>query len=71
MFEAAELGHTVTPQRYDSLLPRLRARLLEAHLALRGQKFPVIVIVSGADGAGKGELVQRLSKDPRGKPRGI
>jgi len=68
MFEAAELGHTVTPQRYDSLLPRLRARLLDAHLALRSQKFPVIVIVSGADGAGKGELVQRLNEwlDPRG-----
>lgn len=68
MFEAAELGHTVAPQRYDSLLPRLRARLLEAHLALRAQKFPVIVIVSGADGAGKGELVQRLNEwlDPRG-----
>ena len=68
MFEAAELGHTVAPARYDSLLPRLRARLLDAHLALRSQKFPVIVIVSGADGAGKGELVQRLNEwlDPRG-----
>ena len=68
MFEAAELGHAVSPQRYDTLLPRLRARLLDAHLALRSQKFPVIVIVSGADGAGKGELVQRLNEwlDPRG-----
>ena len=68
MFEAAEVGHTVTPQRYNTLLPRLRTRLLNAHLALRSQKFPVIVIVSGADGAGKGELVQRLNEwlDPRG-----
>jgi polyphosphate:AMP phosphotransferase len=68
MFEAAELGHTVTPQRYNTRLPRLRTRLLNAHLALRSQKFPVIVIVSGADGAGKGELVQRLNEwlDPRG-----
>ena len=68
MFEAAEIGHTTTPQRYNTLLPRLRTRLLEAHLALRGQKFPVILIISGADGAGKGELVQRLNEwlDPRG-----
>ena len=68
MFEAAELGHVVAPQRYDRVLPRLRARLLDLHLALRSQKFPVIVIVSGADGAGKGELVQRLNEwlDPRG-----
>ncbi len=68
MFEAAELGHTAPPSRYDALLPRLRARLLNAHLELRSQKFPVIVIISGADGAGKGELVQRLNEwlDPRG-----
>ena len=68
MFEAAELGHTLSPSRYDARLPDLRARLLSAHLALRDRKFPVIVIVSGADGAGKGELVHCLNEwlDPRG-----
>ncbi len=68
MLATSELGHTVTPQRYAARLPRLRARLLNAHFALRTRKFPVIVIVSGADGAGKGELVQRLNEwlDPRG-----
>lgn len=68
MFESAELGHTVTAARYTTEIPKLRARLLDAHLALRGQKFPVIVIVSGADGAGKGELVHRFNEwlDPRG-----
>ena len=68
MFENAELGHTIAPPRYDAELPKLRARLLEAHFALRDRKFPVIVIVSGADGAGKGELVHRLNEwlDPRG-----
>jgi polyphosphate kinase 2 (PPK2 family) len=68
MFQAAELGHQITPSRYDARLPDLRVRLLDAHLALRSQKFPVIVIVAGADGAGKGELVQRLNEwlDPRG-----
>ena len=68
MFEAAELGHTLSPSRFDARLPDLRARLLSAHLALRSRKFPVIVIVSGADGAGKGELVHCLNEwlDPRG-----
>ncbi|HTX64355.1 MAG TPA: polyphosphate:AMP phosphotransferase [Opitutaceae bacterium] len=68
MFEAAELGRTLSKEKYDAALPRLRARLLTAHFALRGQKFPVIVIVSGADGAGKGEVVHRLNEwlDPRG-----
>ncbi len=68
MFEAAELGHAITPRSYAARLPELRARLLNAHLELRTRKFPVIIIVSGADGAGKGELVHRLNEwlDPRG-----
>ena len=68
MFATAELGRTVSPQRYDAALPKLRSQLLNAHFQLRGQKFPVIVIVSGADGAGKGDLVHRLNEwlDPRG-----
>ena len=68
MFETAELGHSITPKKYDAALPKLRSNLLNAHFELRTQKFPVIVIVSGADGAGKGELVHRLNEwlDPRG-----
>ena len=68
MFEAAELGQKVSREVYDAELPKLRSALLNAHFALRTQKFPVIVIVSGADGAGKGETVHRLNEwlDPRG-----
>ena len=68
MFEAAELNQAIAPRRYEADLPGLRAGLLQAHFDLRGQKFPVVVIVSGADGAGKGELVHRLNEwlDPRG-----
>ncbi len=68
MFASAELGQSLSREQYDAALPELRARLLQAQLELRGGKFPVIVIVSGADGAGKGELVHRLNEwlDPRG-----
>ncbi len=68
MFENAELGRTVTPEKYAVELPKLREKVLNAHFELRGKKFPVIVIVSGADGAGKGDLVHRLNEwlDPRG-----
>ena len=68
MLASAELGHTLTQKAYEAALSPLRARLLQAHLDLRSRKFPVIVIVSGADGAGKGELVHRLNEwlDPRG-----
>ena len=68
MFEAAELGQEISREAYSAELPQLRAKLLNAHFELRAQKFPVIVIVSGADGAGKGEAVHRLNEwlDPRG-----
>jgi polyphosphate:AMP phosphotransferase len=68
MFKNAELGRTLTPARYNAAIPKLRSNLLNAHFQLREQKFPVIVIVSGADGAGKGDLVHRLNEwlDPRG-----
>jgi polyphosphate:AMP phosphotransferase len=68
MLAAAEQGHTLTQKRYNVALPKLRTHLLRAHFELRSRKFPVIVIVSGADGAGKGDVVHRLNEwlDPRG-----
>ncbi len=68
MFEAAELGQSISKRQYDVAAPKLRTALLEAHFALSKTKIPVIVIVSGADGAGKGEVVHRLNEwlDPRG-----
>ena len=68
MFESVELGHVLTKEQYNSELPKLRSQLLQAHFDLRGKHFPVIIIVSGADGAGKGAVVHRLNEwlDPRG-----
>jgi polyphosphate:AMP phosphotransferase len=68
MFEVAELNQKLSQKSYAARLPALRARILQAHFDLRSQRFPVIVIISGADGAGKGELVHRLNEwlDPRG-----
>jgi polyphosphate:AMP phosphotransferase len=68
MFEVAELGRKVSRQEFDEAVPALRSGLLEAQFALKSRKIPVIVIVSGADCAGKGEFVHRLNEwlDPRG-----
>ena len=68
MFEVAELGRTVSKEEFDEALPALRSGLLDAQFALKSQKIAVIVIVSGADCAGKGEFVHRLNEwlDPRG-----
>ena len=68
MFEQAEKGLTLSDRAYETTVRHLRSKLLSAHFALRNTGRQVVVIVSGADGAGKGELVHRLNEwlDPRG-----
>lgn len=68
MFEAVELGRKIPKADYARQLPILRARLIEAQLAVRKARFPVIIIVTGLDGAGKGVVVHHLNEwlDPRG-----
>lgn len=68
MFESAETGHTIDKAHYEREVPKLRTALLQAQadlLATAG--FPVLILVSGVDGAGKGETVNLLKEwmDPR------
>jgi polyphosphate:AMP phosphotransferase len=68
MFESAELGHKIDKATYQAELPPLREALLEAQLDLfEAKKFPVILVVGGVDGAGKGETINDLTEwmDPR------
>ncbi len=68
MFESAEIGHAIDDKTYEAELPALREALLEAQFELQQQKrFPVIVLINGIEGAGKGETVKLLNEwmDPR------
>ncbi|MEY2633137.1 MAG: hypothetical protein RIR00_1791, partial [Pseudomonadota bacterium] len=68
MFEAAELGHKIDKATFKEEVPKLRAALLDAQFELREQpRFPVIILISGVDGAGKGETINLLYEwmDPR------
>jgi AMP-polyphosphate phosphotransferase len=68
LFESAELGHTTDKKTYAREEPRLRAALLDAQFKLAQMgKFPVLILISGVDGAGKGETVNLLNEwmDPR------
>ena len=68
MFESAELGQVIDEETYERELPALREALLEAQYELKQQRrFPVIILINGIEGAGKGETVKLLSEwmDPR------
>jgi len=68
VFEAAELGKKVDKADYAKRAPELMTKLLEAQRAQRAAQVPMIVIVSGVEGAGKSDVVNRLTEwlDPRG-----
>ncbi|HWT70202.1 MAG TPA: polyphosphate:AMP phosphotransferase [Pseudomonas sp.] len=68
MFESAEIDHIIDKETYEAEVPALREALLEAQFELQQQKrFPVIILINGIEGAGKGETVKLLNEwmDPR------
>jgi AMP-polyphosphate phosphotransferase len=68
MFETAELGHRITKAVFDRAVPKLRSDLLDTQYRLKEDgTFPVIVLISGVRGAGKGETINLLNEwmDPR------
>ncbi len=68
MFESAEIGHKVGKKKFREAVPLLRSALLDAQFELNAQrKSSVIVLISGQDGAGKGESINVLYEwmDPR------
>lgn len=68
MFESAEVGHSIDKDTYEKAVIELREALLEAQFELKQQaRFPVIILINGIEGAGKGETVKLLNEwmDPR------
>jgi polyphosphate kinase 2 (PPK2 family) len=68
MFESAEIGHKLKKSEYKREEPKLRQALLKAQYDLLDNgKFPVVILVNGVDGAGKGETVNLFNEwmDPR------
>jgi polyphosphate:AMP phosphotransferase len=68
VFEAAEVGNAVDKKTYNREVPKLREALLEAQRALAAAPLSVVVIISGVEGAGKSETVNKLFEwlDARG-----
>lgn len=68
MFDSLETGKRIKGSKFDKLELPLRHQLLTAQFDLAAKDYPVIILVAGLDGAGKGALVHRLNEwmDPRG-----
>jgi len=68
MFETLEVGKKIKNGEFKELQLALRQKLLETQFDLAGRDYPVIIVVAGLDGVGKGSLVYRLNEwmDPRG-----
>lgn len=68
MFESAELGQALSDEVYKKAEPELRAALLATQYELgQAKSFSALILISGLDGAGKGETVHTLNEwmDPR------
>jgi AMP-polyphosphate phosphotransferase len=68
MFESAELGNAIDKATFKAEVPGLREDLLNAQFDLaESARFQVIILLSGADGSGKREVVHTLMEwmDPR------
>ncbi|MBI5258186.1 MAG: polyphosphate:AMP phosphotransferase [Burkholderiales bacterium] len=68
MFESANLQHAVPKAAYQREQATLRAALLNAQYDLKlDGRFPVLILIAGVEGAGKGETVNLLNEwmDPR------
>ncbi len=61
MFEIVESGAKISKSQYKKRLPELRFELLQAQFALQKAGIPLLIILSGVEGAGKGEVVNRLN----------
>jgi AMP-polyphosphate phosphotransferase len=60
MFESASLPHTISREEYEAAVPALRLELLEVQEQLERADFPVVIVIGGAEGAGKGDTANLL-----------
>jgi polyphosphate kinase 2 (PPK2 family) len=68
VFETAQLGRKVNKEVFEAEAPAVHAELLELQRKLRVARVATTIMISGVEGAGKGEVVNRLNEwlDTRG-----
>lgn len=62
MFEAIELGQTLSKQEFKQAEKAFRAELLQLQRQLAEADVATLIVIAGVEGAGKGEVVNCLNK---------
>ena len=63
MLESAEIGHRVSKEAYAREEPKLREALLNAQYDLaQSGRGPVLIVISGVEGGGRGETANKLTE---------
>jgi polyphosphate kinase 2 (PPK2 family) len=68
MLESAEVGHTIAKATYAREEPKLREALIIGQFEMsRAQRGPILILISGLEGGGRGETANQLNEwmDPR------
>lgn len=61
MLESYEKNEKISKETYETELQRLRTELIDAQYEFKKYKRPMIVILTGLDGSGKGDLVNFMA----------
>ena len=62
MFEAAEVDRSLSREDFKKLEPQIHQQFLSLQQRLRKSNKALIIIVAGIEGAGKGEVVDKLNR---------
>lgn len=68
MAKRAAAKTRLTRKDYEARLPRLREQLVQLQVQLKHLPCPVLLVIAGVEGSGKGEVINTLNSwlDPRG-----
>lgn len=68
MAKSGEKRSKLSKKDYDARVPLLREQLIQLQVELKSAPFPVLLVIAGVEGSGKGEVINILNGwlDPRG-----
>ena len=67
MFDTVILGRSCPGKEYDQYEPMLRMKVFEAQQTCREKKIPLLIIVSGLESTGRGQVMNKISEWMDGK----